>query len=307
MGKRKRGRRAPAQGQQVGGRKQLKAKKNGLLDIAMSVYGEWDMAIKAVEHVPAALEGMNEQYRMIVVDNGTPEFITGPEGEQQSSVSPVQQAQAIRSTLRQQDSFFRLEENTGYPGGMNTAVSKGANPLILILTADVYLDPDAITKMVREMDDPSVGVVAPMLLFPLDESPHGPPGGVQSAGIAFDIRGDPFHIFIGWTPEHPKVNKKRDMQAVTGACFMTRRSLWQQIGGFWPGYGAGTFEDMEYCFAVRQLGSRILFAPEARGSHYVGGSIVKGAGKSGFPLTHNAATFKGRWVNTLVWDAYRYY
>lgn len=246
---------------------------------------------------------MNEGYRVIVLDNGTPDW----RREDESIVTPQEQSEPIKALLRPQDQFVRLDNNIGFPGGYNMCVNKGVSPLVLILTADVALFEGSIVKLVRALDDPQIGIAAPMLLFPMDESPHGPGGKVQSAGMAFDIRGDPFHIFLGWNPEHPKVNQRREMQAVTGACFITRRSLWQKIGGFSEAYGSGTFEDMEYCFMVRQLGYKVLFEPSARGEHYVGGSIRHGAGKGGFNLALNATVFRGRWAQALMWDVFKYY
>lgn len=282
------------------------ASKNSKIDICMSVYGEWGMLHRAISQIPAAVGDYEGGYRIILIDNGTPPWI--PSADQTNNpVSPEQQSEAIKSLLRPNDTFVRLNENIGYPGAMNTAVSRGTSQYVLILTSDVYLEPNAIQVMARELDDnEKIGIVAPLLMFPLEESPHGPPGGVQSAGIAFDIQGNPFHIFIGWTPENPRVNKRREMQAVTGACFMTRRTLWNQIGGFSQVYGAGTYEDIEFCFAVRSLSYTVVFNPTSRGHHYVGGSIVQGAGKSGFPLALNSTIFKGRWAHALEWDSYKY-
>lgn len=277
--------------------------RRSLIDVCMSVYGEWGMCGRAVANVEAAAGGLD--YRIIMVDNGTPPWVPGDEGVQ--SVSPEEQSDPVHTLLRPQDTFVRLDENIGYPGGMNTAASRGTSPYVLILTADVYLEPNTIAIMAEELSQhEDVGVVAPLLRFPLDESPNGPAGGVQSAGISFDIEGRPFHVFIGWNPDNPRVKKRREMQAVTGACFMTRRTLWNQIGGFATVYGKGTYEDMEYCFAVRHLNQKVVFQPAAQGFHYVGGSIRQGAGKSGFPLSMNATIFRGRWAQALIWDAYRF-
>ena len=279
---------------------------NTKVDICVSVFGEWGMLHRALSKVPEAATGLDGGYRIILVDNGTPPWVPSPD-QADKPVTPIEQAEPIKKLLGPNDAFIRLEQNVGYPGAMNTAAARGTSPYILILTSDVYLEPGAIAVMARELDqDEKIGIVAPLLMFPLDESPHGPPGGVQSAGIAFDIQGNPFHIFIGWTPENPRVNQRREMQAVTGACFMTRRSLWNQIGGFASVYGAGTYEDIEYCFAVRSLGNKVIFTPESRGHHYVGGSIVQGAGKSGFPLAVNSTIFKGRWAHALEWDTYKF-
>jgi GT2 family glycosyltransferase len=280
---------------------------HALIDIVMPVYGEWGMLAKAISKVEAACAGIESGYRIIVVDNGTPPWQPkdAPEG---TIISPAEQAAPVRELLRPNiDRFIRIEENEGYPGACNKGVAAGRSPLICILTADVYMEPGSITRMVRELDDPGVGLVGPLLLFPKDESPHGPAGGVQSAGIAFNISGDPFHVFIGWTPENPRVRKRREMQAITGAVFVTRRSLWEKIGGFGLQYGKGTFEDMEMCFAVRSLESKVVFQPEAVGYHYTGGSIRHGAGRGGFPLGVNSMIFKGRWGQYLQWDEFRFY
>lgn len=287
-------------------RAQRRANKT-ILDICIPVFGEWDFAVNCINAIEAAAEGMEGQYKIVVIDNGTPEW--KPEGaeEQGPSRTPEEQSAETKALLRPGDVFNRLEENAGYPGGINTAVSKGASPFILVLTPDVTLEPGSIPTMLKEFDNEQVGVVGPLLLFPKEESPHGPPGGVQSAGMAFNIAGDPYHIFIGWTPQNPRVNQKREVQAVTGACFMTRRMLWTNIGGMSGAYTLGTYEDVEYCFAVRSMGFRVVFTPEAVGSHYVGASIKHGANKQGFPLMVNQTIFKGRWASALEWDEYRYY
>lgn len=274
----------------------------GLVDIVMPIFGEWNLAERALGYVASAALNLPEGYRLIVVDNGTPEW-TNSAGE---AVTPDLQALAVRKTLRQGDIFFRIETNQGYPNGVNMAVARGHAPLILILTADVYMEPGSITRMVQALDNPAVGVVGPLLIFP-EGTQAGPAGRVQHAGISFDIRGKPIHQFIGWTPDNPRVLKGCEVQAVTGACFLTRRSLWRHIGGFAEIYGKGTFEDIDYCFGVRATGAKVLYLPEARGYHFVGGSFQAGASKGtgGFNLPMNEAIFRGRWGHILAWDEWR--
>lgn len=271
-----------------------------LVDVILPIYGDWSYAERAVDCLEAAFNPSNDPYRIIIVDNGTPPW----SNQQGQSVSPQDQAIGIKSKLRPQDAFFRLEENRGYPGGMNFAASKGNSPLILLLTSDVWLFPGAAVKLIREMDNPDVGVAGPMLIFPPGAT-NGPAERIQHAGLAFNMAGKPFHVFLGWTPDNPKANKKIDVAAVTGACFVTRRSLWEQVGGFFVGYGAGTYEDVDYCFAIRSGGHKAVYVPEARGYHAVGGSISTGSQHGGFNLPLNETIFRGRWANMLAWDEWR--
>ena len=271
----------------------------------MPIFGEFDLALTALQRVEAAASPLPpDQYRLIVLDNGTPGWVSD---EDQTEITPQAMAGPIRDLLRpNHDRFIRREDNTGYPGGVNECVNAGRSPLILILTADVFLEPQAIQNMVVAMDNPEVGVVGTKLIFPTEiESPHGPGGKVQHAGLAFGISGKPYHIFIGWSPDNKRVNVRRDVAAVTGACFMTRRNLWNQIGGFDLRYGLGTFEDVDYCFAIRSLGKKVMYEPTAVGYHLVSGAALRGANK-GFNIPMNETIFRGKWAHMLAWDEWRY-
>ncbi len=275
-----------------------------LIDIIMPVYGEWIMLEQAIRSIEPACLGLEGGYRIIVVDNATPVW-NDTDG---NVVEAKEQSRAIRELLRPQDAFLRLEENVGYPGAVNHALSKSSSPLVLVWTADVQMTPGSITEMVRVMDDPDVGVVGPKLLFPTDESPHGPPGSIQHAGISFNIEGHPFHVYMGWPANHPRANVQQSMAAVTGALLLTRRAIFAETGGFFTGYGGGTFEDMDLCFTVTQMmGKLVMYCPTAWGYHYVGGSMKKGANPGGFNLPLNSTIFRGRWAGALAWDEWRYW
>lgn len=291
--------------------KKSKIKKRGgviypqVLDIVMPIFGEFGLAVEAIKRIPEAMGDIDrEKYRVFVLDNGTPNWETN-DGQ---LISAEEMAEPVKEQLGSPDKFSRVDQNRGYPSGMNNLVIQGRSPLVLLLTPDVLMNPGSIETMVMGMDDPDVGVIGPKLLFPEDaeQSPHGPPGKTQHAGLAFNIRGNPYHIFLTWSPEHPKVHRRREMSAVTGACFITRRNLWNEIGGFPLEYGGGTYEDVDYCFAIRSMGKKVIFEPEAEGYHMVGGSMVQGANQGGFNLPMNSTIFKGRWAHMLAWDEWRY-
>ena len=112
--------------------------------------------------------------------------------------------------------------------------------------------------LVRAMDDPKVGVVGMKLMFPESDDTKkglmGPANSIQHVGLSTTIHGDFAHHFIGWNKDNPRVNRVRDVYAVTGAALMTRRKLFFSLGRFFEGYGKGTWEDVDYSLAVRDLG-----------------------------------------------------
>ena len=168
------------------------------------------------------------------------------------------------------------------------------------------MEPGSIEEAVKEMDDPSIGVVGCKLIFP-EGSPRGQAGKVQHAGLATNLAADVFHIFIGWSADHPKVNTRREMNAITGAAFMTRRNLFMQAGGLNTMYGRGTFEDVEYCAKMRMLEKKVVYAPTVAGVHYVGGSIDEGANEGGFALKQNQSLYMAQMAGAVTWDEWRYW
>lgn len=260
-------------------------KSEALLDIVVPIFDQLDLAKEAVASIKDIGPGIPR--RLVLVDNG--------------SADP-----AVKTWMNEfspPTKLVFLKENQGYAGGVNAGANVCQSPLMMILTTDVILNPGAVEAMIKIMDDPSVGVVGPMLLFPKGAK-HGPPERVQHAGIAFNMSGKPFHIFMGWTPTNPKVSKQRDMQAVTGACLITRRDLFRKLGGMNEIYGRGTFEDIEYCFLVRAENRRVVFEPSAVGYHHVGASAMA---IGGFPIKRNESIFRANVGQFVEWDEWKWF
>lgn len=195
-------------------------------------------------------------------------------------------------------------KNKGFAGTCNTGARKGKAPWILLLNTDTLIIEDYwLRKLVDEGEsDPDIGVVGPLLLFfPDSDSPERPAGKVQHAGVAFDILGRPYHIFSGWSAEHPKVQQRREMNCVTGACFMARRKLWTRLKGLDEDYTRGNFEDVQFCIMARLAGYKVLYTPITRLYHFAGGS-----GNS-MTADRNAKLFQLKVGDVVEYDEWRYW
>jgi thioredoxin-like negative regulator of GroEL len=86
---------------------------------------------------------------------------------------------------------------------------------------------------------------------------------VQHAGVAVN-RQDmiPYHMYRGFAETHPAVNSRRELQAVTAACVLIRRSAFDRAGGFDDGYRNG-FEDIDLCLKVREQKGRVVYQPKS--------------------------------------------
>ena len=72
----------------------------------------------------------------------------------------------------------------------------------------------------------------------------------------------PYHAFYRAPATLPAVNRRREMQCVTGACMAVRRETFEAIGGFDEGYRNG-FEDVDFCLQVRERGGRVIYQPKS--------------------------------------------
>lgn len=271
------------------------------LDIIIPVYGQAALLQKCLNSIEMTKEEL--KVRLVLIDDA------GPEQDELNG---------IYHSLNGHSRLIRHKENWGFPRSVNEGVAACNAPLILLLNSDVELRPGCLQAMVAEFDDPKVGVVGPKLLFPEDSpDPRRPAGKIQHAGLAISIHGQVVHANIGWSADHPKVNERRVMQGVTGACIMTRRKVWNEVtknyreagdkattGAMNEVYGLGVFEDIEFCFAARALGYETVYTPLAEAYHFTNASVM--AHKEGYPVRRNELIFKARCGHLLIFDEWRW-
>ncbi len=126
----------------------------------------------------------------------------------------------------------RLEWNHpfNYPAINNYAVREAKGELLLFLNNDMeVVDPEWLEELIGHAQRPEVAMVGPKLLFP--------DGSIQHAGVVVGIcgyAGHPFWRFPDdqhWTPfGHADWN--RNYLAVTSACVLIRREMFEALGGF---------------------------------------------------------------------------
>lgn len=108
-----------------------------------------------------------------------------------------------------------------------------------------------------------VGAVGAKLYYPDDT--------VQHAGVVIGLGGVAGHIFCGFAREEygyfARLVSVQDYSAVTAACMMTKRKLFQNLEGFDEGFQVA-FNDVDYCMKVRQAEKLVVFTPYAELYHY---------------------------------------
>jgi len=134
---------------------------------------------------------------------------------------------------------------------------------LLFLNDDIEVaTPNWIERMVMYSSLPEIGAVGGRLL--LED------GRLQHAGVGFEggLPGHPYYGYPGDGPGYANAVKiARNLLAVTGACLMTRRELFEQVGGLSTTLPVN-YNDVDYCLKLRDGGQRVVYDPDLVMYHF---------------------------------------
>jgi GT2 family glycosyltransferase len=177
----------------------------------------------------------------------------------------------------------------------NFAVEQTRSPWLLFLNNDTeVIDGDWLTIMAEHIQRPEVGAVGPRLLYPDDTVQHG--------GIVVGVGGIAEHAFRGFPAEAPGVCRQlqvtRNYSAVTGACLLTRRDVFNKVHGFDEERLPVTFSDVDLCLKIRRAGYLVVYTPFARLYHHESGTRRRTVE----PM--ETGVMRERWAGILEYDPY---
>ena len=158
------------------------------------------------------------------------------------------------------------QQTFNYSEFNNFGASHARGSLLLFLNNDTeVVESGWLAELVRWAQRSEIGMVGAKLLYPN--------GLIQHAGIVVGLEGHAQHIFAGLNEGYSGIYGSegwyRNYSAVTGACMLVRKSVFNQIGGFDPNYQIA-FGDVELCLRVRNAGLRVVYTPFARLVHHEG-------------------------------------
>ncbi|MGE5213352.1 MAG: glycosyltransferase [Nitrospirota bacterium] len=142
----------------------------------------------------------------------------------------------------------------------NYAVTHTDSPWLLFLDDNVEaIAPDWLTIMAEYVQRPETGAVGPRLV--------NSSGTIEHGGLVLGVNGIAQSAFGGFPAEHPGVNRQlqmtRNYSAVSGACLLMRREVFQQVGGF-DEQLSGTIAAVDLCLKMRDAGYLIVYTPLAK-------------------------------------------
>ncbi len=206
---------------------------------------------RLLEHcVESLLAGDYPNQEIVLVDTG--------------SVTPEARAVNARLTSRSGVRLLHWDRPFNYAAVNNFAVRQARGEVLAFLNDDTeVITPDWLERMLEHALQPNVGAVGAKLLYSN--------GTLQHAGIVLGLKDKICGHLLQHAPdsaEHAKhLAVARNVSAVTGACLVMRRSVFDEAGGFEEQF-AGDFNDVDLCLKVRQRGYQVIWTPHARLYHH---------------------------------------
>jgi GT2 family glycosyltransferase len=151
-----------------------------------------------------------------------------------------------------------------YSKANNLGLAHATGDYLVFMNNDIeVLTPDWIERMLYYAEQPDVGAVGGLLYFPNTT--------VQHAGVVLGCRGTADHVLRGLPGDSDgyagSLSCAHEVSAVTAACMMMPRQLYQEVGGFNEHFFTH-YQDVDLCLKVRQRGKRIVFTPHAKFIHH---------------------------------------
>lgn len=235
-------------------------------------------------------------YELIVIDNGSTEPDT------LDYLAWLERA-TIARVLRDDGDFNWSRLN-------NRAAAITDAPILCFLNNDMEVIHETwLTELTALAALPEVGVAGATLWFP--------EGTIQHAGVAFTAHGAPMHPFHGAPRDAAPfyLRSLRTQPAVTGACLVVRRAVFDAVGGFDVQFPV-SFNDVDFCMRVREtLGLPSVCTPAANLLHKESASRGRLRDDRGrvrlqrhiawFEGRHLEAALADRWTDTIAHDARR--
>ena len=220
-------------------------------DPEVNDYEQYDNGIKIIASYlcePQLIDG--ENYEILIIENNSTEEAT-------FSYYKELEAQGIRVLKYPKQGF-------NYSAINNFGVKEAKGEYLLFLNNDMeIITPDFMEKMVSNLQRPQIGAVGAKLYYP-DNT-------VQHAGIIIGIGGIAGHAFLGLARGRSgylhKASLQMNVSAVTAACMMMKKEVFEEVGGFEEELSVA-FNDVDLCLRIGKAGYKIVYNPHVELYHY---------------------------------------
>jgi glycosyltransferase involved in cell wall biosynthesis len=209
------------------------------------------------------------------------------------SSTPPAVLDELRATAGERLTTVDYPHPFNFADKINVGALASAGEHLLMLNDDMEIHtPDWLERLVMYSSFPGIGAVGAKLLFG--------DGRLQHVGVM--MRGaSPGHLFRGFSTDYNgyanTVRVANNYSAVTGACLMSPRHVFDEVGGLSVEFPL-SFNDVDYCLKVQTLDRRVVYDPDTVLYHFESSSRSPDVSRWELDL------FQRRWRYATMHDPY---
>lgn len=214
--------------------------ENPLVSIIIPIYNKFDFTFACLSSIHINTE---IPYEVILIDNGSDD----------NTNKLIKKLKNIK--------IIRNKENLGFGEACNQGVKIARGKYILFLNNDTIVNENWLSPLIKTIENKELncGVVGSRLIFP--------DGTLQEAGSKIFIDGSTKGYGRFENPDDPEYNYLREVDYCSGACFLIKKDLFNEVGGFDVSYFA-YYEDVDLCMELKKKDYKIFYNPESIVFHY---------------------------------------
>ena len=237
------------------------------------------------------LEGNDRPFELIVVDNGsrdgTREFVENWMTEHRD--------EGVQGKL------IRHETNLGCSTARNAGMSAATGDPIVFLDNDAAVRTRSWLSGLADFlgNHADAGAVAPKLVFP------APPNLIECAGCLVSVRGRVGYRGRGEPRIAEGFNRIEKLQCVISACVAVPRAVAEEVGPFDEIFNPVQFEDIDYCYRIRETGKSVYYFPEVEMYHWENTTTAGTDLNFRYLTVKNGMKFKEKWARRFVEEGKR--
>jgi GT2 family glycosyltransferase len=199
------------------------------------------------------------------------------------------------------------DENLGYAGGYNWALSQIKADYYVLLNSDVEVSSNWINPLVeRAISDPTIGAIQPKILDCKNKTKFEYAG---ASGGFLDKWGYPFcrgRIFDTLEEDNAQYEISRQVFWATGACMFVSAEAFHRAGGLDADFFAH-MEEIDLCWRMQRAGYSIWVEPSSVVYHVGGGTLAEGSDRKYFLNFRNNLFLLAKnhaspfWFMIIIW------
>ena len=211
-------------------------------------------------------------FEIIIVDNlskdGTPDYL-----RQLAELEP-----SVKVILN--------DQNFGFAKANNQGIELATGETIVLLNNDTVVPPGWLSRLLRHLNDPQVGMVGPVTNFVGNEA-------------RIEVPYSTWQEMENFAHEHTWANDLlvSDIHMLAMFCVAMRREVFNQVGTLDERFGVGMFEDDDYSVRVKQAGFRLICAADVFVHHFgqaAFGKLIK-SGDYDRIFEENQRQYEAKW------------